>query len=331
MVGIKPTVGLTSRAGVIPIAHTQDTVGPHGRTVADAATVLGALVGPDPRDPMTQKSAGRFYADYRPFLDPDGLRGARIGVARQGVSGYSEETDAVFEQAIRAMRDAGATIIDPADIPTIDEIGTGESEIIVLVYEFKRDLNAYLDTRTGVPIGSLADAIRFNEDHRREELRWFGQEWFELTQADPFSRADYRAARARARQIGRRDGIDAILELHGLDALVAPTGSPAWSTDLINGDLFLGASSSPAAIAGYPLINVPAGHAFGLPLGITFMGTAWSEPTLIGLASGFEAVTQARQKPTFRETVGSTTNEVSPVVASSVLRRPTRAPVVTGL
>src|SRR5918999_4381747 len=305
VVGIKPTVGLTSRAGVIPIAHSQDTVGPHARTVADAATVLGALVGPDTRDPATARSAGRFRTDYRPFLDRNGLRGARIGVARNGVSGYSEETERVFEAAIRAIRDAGATVVDPADIPTIDEINTGEAEIAVLVYEFKRDLNAYLRTRTGVPIRSLGGAIQYNEEHRAQEMPWFLQEWFEIAHSDPFTRDQYLAARNRARRIGGRDGIDALLRQYDLDAPGAPTGPPAWTTQPVNGDLFLGAASSPAAIAGYPLINVPAGHAFGLPVGITFMGTAWSEPKLIKLASGFEADVRARRKPAFRTSLGT--------------------------
>ncbi len=181
VVGIKPTVGLTSRAGVVPIAASQDTVGPHGRTVADAAAVLGAIASTvaDPRDPATASNRHKVFADYTQFLDPDGLVGARIGVARNGVSGYSEETDAVYEAAIEAIAEAGATVVDPADIPTIDDISAGTEEVTVLVYEFKRDLNAYLATRTGVPISSLADAIAFNEEHADVELKWFLQEWFE--------------------------------------------------------------------------------------------------------------------------------------------------------
>jgi amidase len=294
VVGIKPTVGLTSRTGVVPIAHSQDSVGPHGRTVADAAALLSGMVSPDANP-----------HDYTQFVAADGLRGARIGVARDGVTGYSEETDAVFDAAVAAMRDAGAVIVDPADIPTIAQINAGSEEVTVLVYEFKRDLDAYLATRTGVPIGSLADAIAFNQDHADEEMRWFRQEWFELAQSDPFSQADYEAALAEARRIGGADGIDAVLQQHDLDAIVAPTGSPPWTTDLVNGDHFLGASSAPAAIAGYPLVNVPAGEAFGLPLGITFMGTANSEPTLIRVASGFEAATHARRTPKFLPTLAT--------------------------
>jgi amidase len=294
---------LTSRAGVVPISHSQDTVGPHGRTVADAAAVLGAIAATaaDPRDPAT--AGHRGLGDYLRFVDPDGLRGARIGVARAGVTGYSEETDGVYEAAIEAMRGAGAVIVDPADIPTIDQINAGAEEITVLVYEFRRDLNAYLATRSGVPIRTLADAIAFNLAHADEELKWFGQEWFEVAQADTTSDADYQAALAEARRIGGVDGIDAVLAQHDLDAIVAPTGSPPWTTDLVNGDHFLGASSGPAAVAGYPLISVPAGDAFGLPVGITFMGTAFSEPTLIRLASGFEHVTRARRAPQFLPTL----------------------------
>jgi amidase len=301
VVGIKPTVGATSRAGVVPIAASQDTIGPHGRTVADAAALLGGMVSlsADPRDPATTDHRDLVFADYTQFLDPSGLNGHRIGVARAGVTGYSEETDGVFNAAVTAMAAAGAVIVDPADIPTIDQINAGVEEVTVLVFEFKRDLNAYLATRSGVPIANMTDAIAFNQAHADQELKWFGQEWFELADSDPFSEAEYQAALAEARRIGGQDGIDAVLQQFGLDAIVAPTGSPPWTTDLVNGDHFLGASSAPAAIAGYPLINVPAGDAFGLPVGITFMGTAFSEPTLIRLASGFENVVGARRKPEF--------------------------------
>jgi len=303
VVGIKPTVGLTSRAGVVPIASSQDTVGPHGKTVADAAAVLGVLTGVDPRDPATAASHGKFQTSYTQFLNPQGLQGARIGVMRDGVTGYSEEVDRVYESSLQTMAAAGATLVDPADLPTMADISTGAAEITVLVYEFKRDLNAYLATRTGVPIQTLADAIAFNVANADRELRWFLQEWFDLVESDPFDQATYLAALTEARRLGGTDGIDAVLSANKLDALVAPTGSPAWPNDLVNGDHFLGASSSPAAIAGYPIINVPCGDAFGLPLGISFIGTAWSEPTLIKLASGFEAVRRARRKPQFLPTL----------------------------
>ena len=299
VVGIKPTVGLTSRAGVVPISLSQDTVGPFGRTVADAAAVLGALTGVDPRDAATAASAGRSYTDYTQFLDPDGLAGARIGVLRNAVTGYSGETDAIYEAALDAMADAGAVLVDPAEIPTYDDLLTSLDEIIVLVYEFKRDLNAYLATRSGVPVHSMADVIAFNLAHADGELKFFGQEWFELSQAEIFSTQEYLEAVERGPRLAGAEGIDAVLAEHHLDALVAPTGSPAFPTDLVNGDHFLGSSSTAPAMAGYPVLNVPAGDAFGLPVGISFIGTAWSEPTLIKLASGFEHVVGARRKPRF--------------------------------
>jgi amidase len=308
VVGIKPTVGLTSRAGVVPISHSQDGVGPHCRTVADAAAVLSAIVSktPDPRDPATSPNRNKVFTDYTQFVNPKGLQGARIGIARAGMSGFSDETNAVFEAAVQAIKDAGAVVFDPVDIPTIDDINSGADEIVVLVFEFKDDLNAYLATRSGVPITSLASAIAFNNAHADTELKFFGQEWFELAEAriNPFTGnvitpAEYQAALAHERLIGGPQGIDAALASHNLDALVSPTGTPAWTTDVVNGDHFLGASSSPAAIAGYPSISVPAGDAFGLPVGISFIGTAFSEPTLIKVASGFEAATKARKPPTF--------------------------------
>jgi amidase len=316
VVGIKPTVGLVSRAGVVPISASQDTVGPYGRTVADAAAVLGAIVSKtsDPRDPATTGNRDQVFTDYTQFVRPDGLKGARIGVARSGVSGYSEETDRVFDAAVAAIKAAGAEVFDPVDIPTIDKINAGAEEITVLIYEFKRDLNAYLATRVGVPIKTLADAIKFNLDHAEQELKWFLQEWFDIAEArtdiasgdgSVITDEEYEQARVAARNLGGAQGIDAALAsvTPKLDALVAPTASPAWPIDLVNGDHFLGASSSPAAIAGYPLVAVPAGDAFGLPVGITFMGTAFSEPTLIKLASGFENATKARKKPQFLPTL----------------------------
>jgi amidase len=219
-----------------------------------------------------------------------------------GFTGYSRETDRVYEESIETMRAAGAILVD-AEIPTIDELNADDAEIIVLIYEFKRDLNAYLATRTGVPIHSLAEAIAFNLAHANQELRWFGQEFFELAEQEIFTEQEYLAALERGHRLAGPEGIDAALTANNLDALVAPTGSPSWPTDLVNGDHFLGASSGPAAIAGYPIINVPAGFAFGLPLGISFFGTAFSEAKLIRLASGFEAVRKARRPPTFIPTL----------------------------
>ena len=312
VVGIKPTVGLVSRAGVIPISHSQDTVGPHGRTVADAAAVLGAIVSKtaDPRDPATTGNRDKVFTDYAQFLDSNGLRGARIGVARAGVTGFSDKTDPVFDEAVAAIRSAGATVIDPADIPTIDEINSGFAEFVVLVFEFKDDLNAYLATRQNIALDregfplTLGGLIAFDERHAAQELKFFGQEIFEFAETrnlfgTPLTTQLYQDSLARDRRIGGELGIDAVLARFELDALVAPTGSPAWTTDVVDGDHFLGASSSPAAIVGYPIINVPMGSSFGLPLGISFMGTAFSEPKLIKLASGFEAAAKARIVPQF--------------------------------
>jgi len=224
--------------------------------IVGAAAVLGALTGVDPRDPATQGSAGHFHTDYTQFLDPDGLNGARIGVMRSGVTGYSQSTDAVFEQALEAMADAGAVLVDPADLPTMDELLTDQSEIIVLIWEFKRDLNAYLATRTGVPVQTLAGVIEFNLEHASQELQYFGQEFFQLAQGEIFTEQEYLEALERGPRLAGLEGIDAVLQQLDLDALVAPTGSPAWPIDLVNGDPFLGASSFPAAMAGYPIINI---------------------------------------------------------------------------
>jgi amidase len=307
VVGIKPTVGLVSRAGVVPISHNQDTVGPHTRTVADAAAVLGALVGVDSRDPATQASAGKFFTDYTQFLNPDGLRGARIGFTRQ-YEGSSLKTDAVFEQAVQAMANAGATMVE-VQLPHFDEVNAGAAEFTVLLFDFKVDLKAYLASRTGVPLahGDLAAAIAFNKAHAAEEMPFFGQEIFEMAQAvdtnDPATIAAYNDAVAHDRFIGGTDGIDKALKDNNVLAVVAPTEPPAWSTDLIYGDHFTFGSSSNAAIAGYPIINVPMGLILGLPVGMSFMAGAFSEPTLIRLASGFEHATQARRQPTFLATL----------------------------
>lgn len=303
VVAIKPTLGLTSRAGVIPIAHSQDTIGPFGRTVADAATVLGAMVGVDARDAATAASAGKFFTDYRPFLDPHGLQGARIGVIRHVFAGFQDKVDAIYNQAIAAMAQAGAIIVDPADLPDAQEIASSPDELTVLLFEFKEDLNTYLAQRGDPQIHTLQDLIAFNESHAALELPFFGQEIFQLAQAidlnDSATIARYQQALDHDHHLGRDQGIDAVLQQFNLDALVAPTNPVPWKIDLLDGDHDLGGSSTPTSLAGYPAINVPAGFSFGLPIGITFMGTAWSEPTLLKLASGFEAVTHARRPPTF--------------------------------
>jgi amidase len=301
VVGIKPTLGLTSRAGVIPIAHSQDTVGPFGRTVADAATVLGPLTGVDPRDAATQDSSGKAYADYTRFLDPDGLRGARIGVPRETYWGYSAKADRVATAALKVMQDRGAIIVDPANIPSAKKGFLSTSELTVLLYEFKADLNAYLASLgPNAPVRSLADIIEFNKRHASEEMPFFGQELMEMAQAKgALTEPEYLKALEDNRRAGREEGIDAALDQHQLDALVAPTGAPPWKIDSVLGDHILGLSSQAAAVAGYPLVSVPAGYVQGLPVGVTFMGRAWSEPTLIKLAYAFEQATKARRPPSF--------------------------------
>jgi amidase len=322
--GIKPTVGLTSRAGVVPISDSQDTVGVHGRSVADAATVLGALTGPDPRDAKTAASAGKFSRNYAQFVSPNGLKGARIGVARQ-FTGATRETDEIFDQAVQVMRSAGAIVIDPVEFPSFDEFNADQSELIVLIYEFKRDLNAYLASRSGVSVATLADVIQFNIDHADRELKYFGQELMELAEAEVFSEGEYQQALVHGRQLAADRGIDAVLATHNLDAIVAPTNSPAWPTDLINGDAFLFGSSGFAAVAGYPLVSVTAGYVFGLPVGITFMASAWSEPKLIRVASGFEAASDLWRAPRFLPTFSPKEGDrafpkAAPTVATSALQ-----------
>jgi amidase len=306
IVGIRPTVGLTSRAGVIPIAHSQDTVGPMTRTVADAAILLGALAGPDPADPATR---GAPSLDYTAHLDPGGLRGARIGMPRDVYWGYSPPADAIAADAVALMRDLGAEVIDPANIPTARDLSRGwppsdDSALTVLLYEFKADINAYLaGLGDATPMRSLADLIAFNEAHAAEEMPYFGQELFLRAQeAGPLTDPAYQAALARNHRLSREEGIDAALRAHRLDALVLPTTNPPTKIDLVNGSWSLGSSSRPAAMAGYPAITVPAGFARGLPVGVTFIGAAFSEPTLIRLAYAFEQASQARRPPTFAPT-----------------------------
>jgi amidase len=300
VVGIKPTLGLTSRAGVIPIAHSQDTVGPFGRCVADAAVLLTAIAGPDPRDPETQASAGRTD-DYARHLDPDALRGARIGIPREVYYGYSPQADAVTERAIETLRAQGAVIVDPANIPTAKQLRDSEHELTVLLYEFKADLNAYFASLgPQAPIHSLEELIAFNKAHADRELPYFGQELLEMAQAKgPLTDEDYLTALTTNRRRARQEGVDAVLEANKLDALLMPTGGPAWKIDLLVGDHHTGGSSQPAAVAGYPAISVPAGETFGLPLGVTFMGRAFSEARLIELAYAFEQATRARRTPRY--------------------------------
>lgn len=304
VVGIKPTVGLTSRAGVVPISYSQDTVGPLARTVADAAAVLSAIAGPDQRDPATAEAAepGSTHPDYTRFLDPDGLTGARLGAVRQTFPNSPVAT-ALFDRVVGRMREQGAEVVDPVELPSWDEVADRSVERGVLKREFKSGIAAYLATRDRGP-RTLADLIRFNRDNPESELRWFGQEVFELAEAtDGVDDAGYPEMMAVARRLSRQEGLDAALDGHRLDALVAPTMSPAWAVDMVNGDPSLGGSASYAAMAGYPLISMPMGMVDGLPVGLTLMGRRWSEPTLIRLASGFEARLGARQPPRFLSTV----------------------------
>jgi amidase len=304
VVGIKPTLGLVSRAGVVPIAHSQDTVGPIARTVTDAAILLGALVGVDQNDSATKQSEGKFYDDYTQFLDPDGLIGARIGIPREAYFGYSSKADEIAETAIRKMRKMGAKIIDPANIPSAKEIQSSESEMTVLLYEFKHDLNRYLSKLEFSRVHSLNDIIEFNKNHSDQELKYFGQELFLKAQkTKSLKSAEYLRALRKNLRLSRKRGIDAVMKKHRLDALVMPTTSPPWVIDLVNGDHAIGASSQPAALAGYPAVTVPAGFVFGLPVGITFMGRAYSEPVLIKLAFAFEQATHQRVPPEFSQSV----------------------------
>jgi amidase len=307
IVGIKPTLGLVSRAGIIPIAHSQDTAGPMARTVAEAVILLAALGRPDPRDPVTLESRTRLNTDDTDTLGPAlldraGLRGARIGVARN-FCGFNPRVDAVFETSLAALRDAGAEVIDPANIETAKRID--EPEFEVLLYEFKAGLDAYLaGIGPDAPVHSLAEVIAFNEANRDRVMPCFGQEIMLMAaERGPLTDEKYLRALAECRRLARDEGIDATLARHRLDAIVAPSGGPAWLTDYVNGDHYSGGSSTPAAVAGYPSITVPAGTVCGLPVGISFIGPAWGEPALIRYAYAFEQATQARVPPAFREKV----------------------------
>jgi len=303
LAGIKPTVGLVSRSGIIPISHSQDGAGPMCRTVRDAAILLSALTGVDPEDSATGASAGKSQTDYAKYCDRNGLKGARIGVARK-YFGFNDAVDALMEESLEVMKRQGATLVDPADIETLGKFD--DTELVIFLYELKADLNAYL-ARLGssAPVRSLKDIIEFNDRNRQKEMPYFGQDLFIKAEAKgPLTEKTYLDALSKNHQLARTEGIDAIMNKHQLDALVAPTGGPAWLTDLVNGDHVGGGSSNAAAVAGYPNINVTAGSIFGLPVGISFFGRAWREPTLIKLAYAFEQATKARQTPRFLTTVG---------------------------
>lgn len=296
LVGFKPTLGLVSRDGIVPISHSQDTAGPMTRSVADAALLLSAMAGPDPRDAASGKAPLRV--DYTRHLDVDGLKGARLGIVRSAFSG-NDRVDPLYEQALRVLRERGAVLVDDVQLPPAERYG--ETELAVLLYELKADLNAYLaEFGQGAPVRTLADVIAFNEANRTAEMPHFSQELFVRAQAlgDLKSRA-YREALANNRRWSRTEGIDAALRRHKLDALVAPTGGPAWLTDFVNGDHYGGSFSTPAAVAGYPHLTVPAGFVGGLPVGLSFVGPAWSEARLFELGYAFEQATKAWRAPTF--------------------------------
>lgn len=301
LVGIKPTLGLISRAGIIPIAHSQDTAGPMARTLTDAAILLTALAGVDPRDEATAalNKQEKTSLDYTKFLDPNGLRGARIGVSRKHF-GFNPHVDKLINDALDEMKRQGAVIIDTTDLPTGSQFGSSTLE--VLLFEFKADLNKYLGgLGPSARVHSLKDIIDFNEKNREKEMPFFGQETMERSEAKgPLTSKEYLDALAKNRRLAGSEGIDAVMTKMNLNALVAPTGAPAWPIDLINGDHFVGSGvSTLPAVTGYPHITVPAGYVFGLPVGLSFFGRAFSEPTLIKLAYGFEQISKARKPPRF--------------------------------
>jgi amidase len=298
IVGIKPTLGLISRTGVIPIAHSQDTAGPMARTVADTAALLGALTGVDSRDAATAESRGRGLTDYSRFLDQDGLRGARLGVARQYLGG-NRHVDALFERALADLKRQGAELVDLAEIPNLFGFGATEGE--VLSYEFKTDLNAYLSRLPAGRPRSLKELIAFNEREKEREMPYFGQEIFLRSEAKgPLTDAVYLEALAKNHRLTREEGLDVVFKTQRLDAVIAPTGGPAGVTDLIyGGGGGLRGPSSVAAVSGYPHLTVPMGYVFGLPVGLSFVGKAWSEGRLIQLAYAYEQATHHRKPPKY--------------------------------
>ena len=304
LVGIKPTLGLVSRAGIIPIAHSQDTAGPMARSVRDAAMLLSVIAGPDARDPASRAASGQ-RTDYTRALDAKALNGARIGVVRK-LAGFSPDVDALLAQNIAALKAAGAIVIDPVDLPNLGKYD--EAEMTVLQFEFKHDLNAYLRNlpESAHAPRSLADLMAYNERERAREMPWFDQDIFVLSQArGELSDKTYRAALAKSKSLAGEHGIDAALKKYKLDALIAPSLGPAWVSDLVNGDHTVGGSTTPAAVAGYPDITVPAGFVHGLPIGLSFFAGAWSEPKLVGFAYAFEQATNARRAPQFLPTIAA--------------------------
>ena len=302
IVGIKPTLGLVSRSGIIPIAHSQDTAGPMARNVTDAAILLGVLAGTDPADPATTQSSLKGQHDYTRFLDANGLRGVRLGVARN-FFGVHPAVDELMDAVLLRIKIAGAELVDPAPVNKSPELDSAEVE--VLRYEMKADMNAYLASRgPDAPIHSLKDIIQFNEQHHDRELQWFGQEELLKSEAKgPLTDKAYLDALYTCRKLARAEGIDAALSEHHLDAIIAPTSTPAHLTDWVLGDHGLGDSTTPAAVAGYPSITVPAGLVHGLPVGLSFFADAWSEPKLLRIAFAFEHATKARRPPLFLDSI----------------------------
>jgi amidase len=301
VVGVKPTVGLVSRAGIVPIAHSQDTAGPMTRTVADAAAVLTAIAGADTLDEMTAVAEGHVARDYTTFLDADGLRGARIGVIRERYTGNSVGADALFEAALRVLRERGAEIVDPTNVASLSQL-TGSGDL--LSWEFKTDIERYLaEWAPGAAVRTLEDLIAFNRREAAREMPFFGQEIFEqAARRGPLTSPEYLQLKERVQRLTRAEGIDAVMDQHRLDALIAPSAAPARPIDLVNGDSGSGGTSGLAAIAGYPSITVPMGYVRGLPVGLSFIGRAWSEGVILRLAFTYEQATRLRRMPRFAAT-----------------------------
>jgi len=302
VVGIKPTLGTWSRRGIIPIAHSQDTAGPMARSVKDAAILLGALAEFDPQDAENHLGEGKIYTDYTQFLNENGLAGMRIGIASQMI-GFDDHVDELFKRAVETLKEQGAEIVEEVKFENNRKWGGPSYE--VLLYEFKADLNKYLQEHPSAPVKSLAEIIEFDKNHAEEEMPWFGQEIFlEAEKKGDLQSEEYLKALKDAKRYAGKEGIDAVMKEHNLDAIIAQTNGPAWTIDWVNGDHFSGGSSSPAAISGYPNVTVPMGYIHGLPVGISFFGKAWSEPTLLKIAYAYEQATKHRKSPDFLKTLG---------------------------
>ncbi len=301
IVGIKPTLGMWSRQGIIPIAHSQDTAGPMARTVKDAAILLGALAEFDSSDAETHLEKGENFTDYTQFLDENGLAGMRIGIASEMI-GFNAKVDALFKLAVEAIKAKGAEIIEEVKFENLRK--WDDPSYQVLLYEFKADLNKYLQEHPSAPVKNMAEIIEFNRKNADREMPWFAQEIFELAQSKgDLTTEEYLTALKESKRFAGKEGINAVMEKHNLDAIIAQTNGPAWTIDWVNGDHYSGGSSSPAAISGFPNVTVPMGTVEGLPVGISFFGKAWSEPKLLKIAYAFEQATKHRKTPGFWETL----------------------------